>query len=126
MQHALRGAFLFTIIGYGAPKSDVKAVELLSQGWGDPNKRELEQIEIIDLKQEDELLTTWDPFIHSHHRVVLKSFYDSWIATHPRRSCEAAWQQFLEAKFLDFPAFPSQLSREELHRVLADRKIAEP
>ena len=111
----LRGGFLLTIFGYGAPQSDVEAIRLMQTAWGKPEKRELEQIQIIDIKSEDELSANWASFIHTHHYEVHNNFYDSWIAKHPRRTCEAAWQQFLEAKFVDENPFPAKANFPDLH-----------
>ena len=96
LQACLRDAFMLTIFGYSAPVTDVAAVGLMKQGWGSPAQRNLEEIEIIDIKDEDELRRTWEPFIHSHHYGVFKSFYESCIGNHPRRSCEAAWAGLMD------------------------------
>ena len=40
----LKNAYIFTIFGYSAQKSDIDAVNLLKQNW---NEKELEQFEII-------------------------------------------------------------------------------
>lgn len=97
----LEHAYILTIFGYGAPETDVEAIKLMKEGWGDRGKRELEQTEIIDTKDPDTLHKTWDPFIHTHHYEVHSSFYDSIIARHPRRSCEATWAMLMELQFLD-------------------------
>ncbi len=73
----------------------------MKSAWGDVAQRELEQTEIIDIKAEDELTASWEPFIHTHHYDIANVFDDSWVAKHPRRSIEAAWQQIIEAKFID-------------------------
>ena len=86
-------ALLFTAFGYGAPSTDVEAVSLLRKGWGEPEGRRFEETEIIDIREEDDLLATWTPFIHSHHYDIRGTFYESWAALHPRRSCEALWNE---------------------------------
>lgn len=113
LQSALSHAYVFTIFGYGAPASDVEAVKLLKQGWGMPERRELEQVEVIDLKPEDELRQTWDSFILEHHYDTESSFYSSWIARHPRRSCDAVWRQTMELEFLTANPIPQQLPFSE-------------
>ena len=114
---ALKSALTVTFFGYGAPETDVEAIELLKNAWGNPEKRVLEEIEIIDTRPEDNLKATWKPFIHfihSHHYGIHESFYDSNIAKHPRRSCEALWENNAGARFknegIDYPKnmdFPS-------------------
>ena len=101
LQHNLSYAFILTIFGYGAPASDVEAIKLLKQGWGQPETRQFEQTEIIDIKQEDELVNSWSPFIHSHHYEIHDSFFDSTIASFPRRTCECLYDQNLDAHFID-------------------------
>lgn len=106
---ALKHAFMVTIFGYGAPTSDSSAIELLKNAWGGPSYRSLEQFEIIDIRQEDDLRRTWSPFIHTHHYRVECNFYDSWIANHPRRTGEAYFNQFIEAKFIENNSIPRDM-----------------
>jgi len=114
LKGCLAEAFQLTLFGYGAPASDVEAVGLMKEAWGEVERRELEQTEIIDIRDADELAELWSPFIHSHHYEVHKSLDASWLPKHPRRTCEAAWQQFMEAKFVaDNPA-PSAATLAEL------------
>ncbi len=100
-QLVLSEAFLLTIFGYSAPKTDVNAIGLLKQAWGTSEKRSIEEIEIIDVKNEDDLIDTWDEFIHSHHYKTMNSFFDSNIAKFPRRSCEAEFDRLFNCKFFD-------------------------
>lgn len=110
LQSALSNAYVFTIFGYSAPQSDVEAIELLKKGWGKPESRQLEQVEIIDIKPEEDLREAWDSFILEHHYDTENSFYDSWIACHPRRSCDAVWRQTMEVEFLENNLIPRGLS----------------
>lgn len=104
----LKEAFMITIFGYGAPKSDVSAISLLKSAWGNVHDREMEQTEIIDKKTEDVLSETWKQFIHSHHYDTFTSFYDSWLANHPRRTGEAYLNQFLKAQFIENNPIPKE------------------
>ncbi len=112
LRGALKTAYVFTIFGYSAPQSDVEAIKLLKEGWGSPGQRELEQIEIINIRPEKELAETWEPFIHSHHYETTSSFYNSWISRHPRRSCDAVWRQMMDVEFLDDNPIPRSLPFE--------------
>lgn len=126
LQRALKACWAFTVFGYSAPKTDVEAVDLLKDGWGDINERNLEEVEIIDIRDEESLRASWDEFIHTHHYTVKSSFYDSWIANHPRRSCEAIWVQNMECMFIrPFPA-PVHGSFDEIYNWLQPRVDAEP
>lgn len=125
LRYWLKNAFMLTIFGYSGPASDAEAIGLMKQGWGYPATREYEELEIIDVKKEDELCITWHDFIHSHHYQIRMDFYDSWIARHPRRTCEAMWNQTQEIQFLDDNWIPKELSLPELWKWLEKFKSAE-
>lgn len=114
LQSYLKKAYIVTVFGYNAPQSDIKAVELMQQAWGKWEERSLEQIEIIDIKEEDDIVKTWDSFIHTHHYDVHKNFFDSWIAKHPRRTCEAMWSQNMDVKFIDENPVPKGVDLNSL------------
>ncbi len=125
LQAALKAAYLITVFGYGAPASDVEAVALMKEAWGDTDRRELEQTEIIDIRDPDELADLWEPFIHTHHYDVHGDFAASWLANHPRRTCEAAWQQFMECQYLDQYPLPATDDLRELQDRVAPLVQAE-
>jgi len=110
VERKMGDALFLTIYGYGAPKSDRAAMDLLSSAWGTPEQRNFEQIEIIDIRTEEELLSQWDRFIHTHHYHVVNNFYDSWLANHPRRSIEAFISQYHDANFVEGNPLPSSAS----------------
>jgi len=114
LQNAIKVGFMITFFGYGAPKSDTRAIQLMKSAWGEIRNRKMEQTEIIDIKTEDELYSTWKEFIYSHHFEVHDNFYDSWIAQFPRRTGEAYYDQYILAKFLDPNPIPRDLSLEKL------------
>lgn len=114
LEDLLKHAFMVTIFGYGAPVSDTRAVELLKKAWGSTDSRNMEEFEIIDVRDEDDLTLIWSPFIHSHHYRVENSFYNSWIANHPRRTGEAYLNQFMNAMFIDNNPLPKDADFEQL------------
>jgi hypothetical protein len=114
LRSSLKNAFMLTVFGYGAPESDVEAIELMSDAWGSVDSREFEQTELIDILDEEALRANWARFIHTHHYDIRRDFFDSWIAQHPRRTCEAAWQQFFEAKFISNNKVPLTSTLPEL------------
>lgn len=114
LEDLLKHAFMVTIFGYGAPVSDTGAVSLLKKAWGDTSSRSMEEVEIIDVRKEDDLIETWSPFIHSHHYRVENNFYDSWIANHPRRTGEAYINQFINAMFIDNNKIPKDANFQDL------------
>lgn len=115
VRSALKHSLMFTIFGYGAPKSDGDAVALLKEAWGSNKARQFEQIEIIDVRPEQELAKTWSSFIHTHHYDVFGDFHDSFIAKHPRRSIEAFQNQYLDANFIEDNAAPRGVDLATLH-----------
>ncbi len=113
----LQNAYILTIFGYGAPSSDVKAIELMKKAWGKVGKRNLEQVEIINTMNEDDLYKTWKPFIHTDHYEIKNDFYKSYIGRFPRRSCEAFWDQSMEHKYIDGIEYPKNVSWDELYKL---------
>ena len=83
-----------TIFGYGGPASDKDAIELFRKAWGDSEDRSMEQIEIIDIKDRNELIETWGQFIHGQHYEVHRDYFESTIASFPRRVSEANFGRF--------------------------------
>ncbi|EQB39409.1 hypothetical protein M947_05295 [Sulfurimonas hongkongensis] len=114
LQGYLEKAFMISIFGYGAPQSDKSAIELMKKAWGDVEDRNMEQTEIIDIREEDDLEQVWSPFIHTHHREFHKNFYDSFIANHPRRTGEAYYNQYWMAKFIENNPLPKDSNFDEL------------
>jgi len=102
VRHYLGECAIFTVFGYSAPVTDKEAIDLLKESWGDVENRNMEQTEVINRPGADHeaLRQTWEPFIHSHHYEIYDSFHDSFLANHPRRSVEAFWNQYFEAKFI--------------------------
>lgn len=114
LHYALEHAFMVTIYGYGAPASDVAAIAALKKAWGPKQNREMEQFEIIDIRDEDELVESWGDFIHTHHYEVHPDIYDSWIFRHPRRTGEAYLNQYLKALFIEDNPVPRYAELEEI------------
>lgn len=125
LKRALKETYILTIFGYSAPKSDVEAISLMKTAWGDNYKRNLEEIELIDIKGEDELYLTWQDFIHSHHYSPCKDFYDSWIAKHPRRTCEAFWNEKMELEKVNDNDIPRNANFHELWKWFEPLKESE-
>lgn len=90
LECVLERSFMLTIFGYGAPKTDVVAKKMMEKAWNIKERKELSEIQIIDIKSEDELHATWSDFIVSHHYSCWSTIRDSMIYRYPRRSC-GAW-----------------------------------
>lgn len=87
----IENSYMLTIFGYSAPSSDIEAVKLLKKAWGDLDKRQLEEVSIIDIISEDEVLKKWEQFIYSHHYRHSNDFFHSYLGMFPRRSCETVF-----------------------------------
>ena len=102
----LQHAYLLTIFGYSAPKSDVEAIELMKEAWRSVRDRELVQVEIIDVKCHYQLEENWQDFIFESHYDVADNFYDSIMALFPRRTCEAQWNYDMPRSDIFYPQNP--------------------
>ena len=120
LQNYLENAFMITIFGYSSPSSDYEAKKMLEKAWGDPKDRKMEEIEIIDIKTEEELRNLWKDFIFSHHWKPHLNFLESWIARHPRRTYEAYFSQEFEAKFIPDNPVPKFNDLDILRNWFAD------
>lgn len=98
-QDALRNAWALTVFGYGAPRTEVEALRLFRDAWGDPAERNLEELEFIDLADGETLQNRWGEFIFSHHFRTTTDFGKSLLSGYPRRTCEALWETLLEVNF---------------------------
>lgn len=116
LQTSLNKASFITIFGYGAPSTDKKAVDLMHFPWKENRSYEINQTEIIDIRCEREIRNLWKNFICSHHYDIRKDFYSSWIARHPRRSCEALYNQTMMCKFISDNPLPKNCSFEDLRQ----------
>ncbi len=126
LRNSMADAFMFTVFGYSAPKSDIGAIDLLKEGWGSPDQRVMEETEIIDIKPEDELTDAWDSFIHSHHYSVSSDFFDSlWLALHPRRTGEIYMTQIVNALCAEGNPAPKDVSFAELQSWFQQLRDAE-
>lgn len=85
----LKHAERVSVYGYSAPVSDVEAITLLQKGWGSPEERDMEEFELIDIRDEKEVRNSWDTFIHSHHYHYCNDYFNSSFALHPRRTVES-------------------------------------
>ena len=101
LNNALSVAYMVTIFGYSAPKSDIEAIKMLKNAWGSVKDRNLEEIELIDIRNEKDVIASWSDFIHTHHYSYHTNFFDSTLAKYPRRTCEATFDRLMNCDWLD-------------------------
>lgn len=99
--HLLADALLLTVIG---PAHDTVTRDLLRMAEERMLSGSMEEIELISRRKAG-----------SYRLQVVDSFYDSRIAKHPRRTCEAAWNQFVEAKYVKGTDIPRAADLAALH-----------
>ncbi len=96
-----RNVKLMTVFGYGAPETDIEAIQRMHKAWGESKVRNMEQFEVIDIRPEDEVINQWKNFIESHHYDYSTNFFKSSIANNPRRTSESYFQHFLPLTIQD-------------------------
>lgn len=123
--NGLKLAYVVTVFGYGAPPADAAAVEALSNAWGSPSVRNLEEFEFIDTAEEDDVIGRWRQFVHSHHYRFYSDFYESTLGQHPRRSCEAVWSRTQELEMFAPDPIPKHADFSELEKWVSTYRTTE-
>lgn len=89
LKSVLKDAYMVTIFGYSAPKTDVAAREILFQNWKKNQSKDFAYIEIIDKKNKKEIEKNWSSFFTRQNYGIIDSFENSILSYFPRRTCEA-------------------------------------
>src|SRR5665213_1304166 len=66
-------AYMLTVFGYGAPSTDVEALDLMSNVWKNNPRFELGQVNIVDIRPQSQLEKTWEPFFCRNHYGTFKN-----------------------------------------------------
>jgi hypothetical protein len=114
-KHHLKHAYFLTIYGYSAPESDIDAKNIMLDIWKNNQTLKLAEVEIIDIKQEEELEEKWEDFFYSHHYSILKNIKQSYLWSHPRRSCDAFAAATLQCSPWPDNEFPKFKTINDLH-----------
>jgi hypothetical protein len=114
-QHYSNLAYIFTVFGYSAPKTDVEARSLLKSAWTSSRVRSQSELEIIDVKSEQVLDEAWEEFQFSHHYRYHTSFSESLIGQRPRRSCELLFSWLLDVQWTETKPYPEFKTLDALH-----------
>jgi hypothetical protein len=89
LQECLEHAYWITIFGYSAPVTDADARRLMLDVWNKNTVRDFAQLEVIDIKARAELKKTWRDFIVRENFGSYNSAFETYMFTHPRRTCDA-------------------------------------
>ena len=73
---------------------------MLKKAWGNVKDRNLEEIEIIDIRPEDDVVKSWEDFIHTHHYSVYNNFFDCALGKFPRRTCELLFDNTMNNRWV--------------------------
>lgn len=112
-------SYMLTIFGYSAPTSDLKAVSLLKQAWGNLNQRQFEEVSVIDIIKEEAMLDKWKDFIYTHHYRYTNNFFCSYLGMFPRRSCEATFARLMGCIWLnDNMGFKEGMTWSEIEKLV--------
>jgi hypothetical protein len=112
-------AFTITIFGYGAPRSDADAVNLLNRAWLAQSKRQIEHVEVIDVADVESLATRWKDFTPTHHFHAEPRFEGSRLWRWPRRSCESLLYPMTEGRPCEDLPLPNTDALADLQRFVA-------
>lgn len=111
---ALKDSLTVTIFGYSAPASDQDAQTIMLEAWGEKEKRQFEAFEMIDVRNKDELYSSWKPFIFGGHYKVYTDMTYSLMFNHPRRSIETFLKRYIDGRFIEGNAVPQFATLKEL------------
>lgn len=115
----IENSYMLTIFGYSAPSSDKKAVALFKKAWGNLEQRQLEEVSVIDIINENLMLNKWKDFIYTHHYRYTDNFFDSYLGVFPRRSCEMTFASFQLNVWADnSKGFHSGMTWDEIKEIL--------
>lgn len=93
LKQYIERAYFFTIFGYSAPETDLEAKKIMLEVWRKNATENHNMMSIIDINEE--IIKAWQDFIvvdaamMPRDCMIHKDFFDSYLAGHPRRSCEA-------------------------------------
>ena len=119
LRKALSHAYMLTIFGYSAPKSDEAAISMLKAAWNCNSSNEIAEIEIVDIKGKEELENSWADFIDGDHFSCYTSFFDTLLAQFPRHSCEALFEETMNCNFLNHSkGFKENMSFDDINTLL--------
>lgn len=115
-------AAIITIFGYSAPITDQEAMAIFTDAWkGDDPNKPVERVEVVDIRDPDQLAWQWKSFAFFDHYDIHRSFFDSILAQYPRRSCEALAHMGFDGQFVESVPWAGNLKglRESISRLTA-------
>lgn len=127
LKHHLQYASYTTVFGYSAPASDADAKSLMLESVFSNRSKVFAELEIIDIKNEEEVQENWNSFFHKNHYNIIDDFKKSYLWYHPRRSCDAFFSAYLMNTPWSYNPFPEFKSITEMHKwiepLLSDEEL---
>jgi hypothetical protein len=114
LQFHIQNAYFITVFGYSAPVTDAEARKLMLDVWAENSTRDLAQIDLIDINGREEVKENWQDFIVRENYAIYDNFFDTYLAIHPRRSCDAFAMATLQQNPWKDNYFPKGVSLKEL------------
>lgn len=127
--HYLKECLTLTIFGYGAPTTDVDAVNLLKDAWLSRSKRQFEHVQLINVDDRNALYERWKDFTPTGHLDVVGAFHDCRVAQWPRRSVQALQYPMstgLPAEQFPIPMTSNLADLRTFAREIAQHDVAAP
>ncbi len=111
----LKNAYFLTIYGYSAPKTDIEAIDIMKKIWLKNKRRDIAEIDIIDIKSSEELERTWGDFIVRSHYFTTRDFEHCYLSRYPRRSCEGLFMATMQNQPWNDNYLPDCNTLKEFH-----------
>ncbi|HXG08126.1 MAG TPA: hypothetical protein VNI77_12465 [Nitrososphaera sp.] len=111
----LDNAFILTLFGYSAPRTDVEARTMMKKAWGKNKRNELNEIQLIDIKDRDVIEDTWSEFTYKEHYGVFDNIRDTLSFRYARRSCNAWGDAIMQSDPWSENPIPRFTKLQDLH-----------
>lgn len=99
---------------------------MMKRAWGPVDERNLEEIELIDIRDEETVIESWNEFIHTQHYSYVTSFFNSTLAKCPRRTCEATFDRVMNGIWLDgYKGFNESMGFADISKFIAPLVVEE-
>ena len=116
LENYLKNSFIFTIFGYSAPKTDVKAVEMMKMAWKRNSRFEFNEVEIIDILSREKVENNWEDFTFKTHYSIHESVDTTLSFIYTRRSSEHWGDSIMMLKPWSERRMPKYRDLSKLHK----------
>ena len=89
LSYYLDNSFIFSIFGYSAPTTDIEAKDIMHSAWNKNKHKQLNEIDIIDIRPRKKVEENWAGFIYHGHVGIFDNIKYTQSFKYARRSCES-------------------------------------